>query len=155
VEAAALLSRDSSQLASCSGRPGMRLDGGRLAQGPRPVYAAFVGDMCWMWRGAPRPAARISLTVERLAWRFGDDAADAVVRPKTDVAGEFEVHSGSCAGPLLARLPLASAARAGGRSELNAALLASPPESTQDLCIFASGDPRDGQWALSRASFLN
>ena len=50
LDASTLLSRDGSELATCSNQPGMRLDGSRPAQGPRPVYKADIGDMCWLWR---------------------------------------------------------------------------------------------------------
>ena len=121
LDASTLLSRDSSELASCSNQPEMRLGGRRPAHGPRPVYAADVGDMCWLWRRAPLGGIRrVTLTVERVAWRFGDEAQGAVVRPKASAAGEFEIHADSCTGPLLATLPLAPAAQADGQTELDA-----------------------------------
>ena len=153
LDASALLGRDGSELGSCSERPAMRLDGGPPAQGPRPFYTVYAGDMCWLWRGAPRPAGHVALSVGRVAWRFGDEAQAAVVRPKTSAAGEFEIHAGSCTGPLLARLPLAPAVRGGGQSELNARVSASRPDEARNLCIFATGDPRDGQWVLARVAF--
>jgi hexosaminidase len=152
VDGATLLSRDGSQLASCSGQPGMRLGGARPAQGSRPIYDVDVGNMCWLWRHAPlENVTRVTLTVERLAWRFGDEAKDAVVRRKATAAGELELHADSCTGPLLATLPLAPAARARGQTTLNAKI--STPNGVHDLCIFATGDPRDGQWALARVAF--
>ena len=131
----------------------MRLDGRQPTQGPRPVYTVYVGDMCWLWRGAPRLAGHVAVSVERVAWRFGDDAQAALVRPKASAAGEFEIHAGSCTGPLLARLPLAPAQRSGGQSELNARVSASRPDAARNLCILATGDPRDGQWVLARVAF--
>jgi hexosaminidase len=89
-----------------------------------------------------------------VAWRFGDDAEGAVVRPKASAAGEFEIHADSCTGPLLARLPLAPAGQGGdGQQELSASVSKSQPRAARDLCIFATGDPRDGQWALARMAF--
>ena len=154
LDASALLSRDSSQLAACSKEPETRLDGVRPARGPRPVYQAVVGDMCWLWERAPLGAIkRVTLTVGRVAWRFGDEASGAVVRPKASAAGEFELHAGSCTGPLLATLPLAAATATWGQTELDANV--SPPQRSpvSNLCIFATGDPRDGQWALARVAF--
>jgi len=148
-----LLSRDSSGLESCSKQPAMRLDGRQPAQGPRPVYATTVGDMCWLWHRAPLEGVQhVNLTVERLAWRFGDEARGAVVRPKASAAGEFEIHTDSCTGPLLVRLPITPASQEPGQNELNATVSTSKPK---DLCIFATGDPRDGQWVLARVAFSN
>ncbi len=110
--------------------------------------------MCWLWRRAPpQDIEHITLTVERVAWRFGDEAQRAVVRPKTSAVGEFEIHAESCTGPLLARLRLAPAVQGDGQKELNARVSTSKLSEARDLCIFATGDPRDGQWVLARMAF--
>jgi hexosaminidase len=154
LDASTLLSRDGSDLASCSNQPGMRLDGSQPAQGPRPVYKVDVGDMCWLWRRAPLEGIEhVILIVGRVAWRFGDETKGAVVRPKASAAGEFEIHADSCTGPLLARLPLAPAVRGDTQNELNARVSTSKLNDARDLCIFATGDPRDGQWVLARMEF--
>jgi hexosaminidase len=154
LDAATLLGRDGSALAACSNRPGMRLGGRRPAQGRRPVYAMDVGDMCWRWPRAPLQGIRhVVLTVERVAWRFGDEAKDAVARPKASAAGEIEIRADSCTGPLFATLPLAAAARAAGQTTLQADVSAPKAGDVRDLCIVATGDPRDGQWALARIAF--
>jgi hexosaminidase len=154
LDAATLLSRDGSELASCSSQPGMRVDGKQPAQGPRPVYKVDAGNMCWLWRRAPLAGVeRVIVTVGRVAWRFGDEAKGAVVRPMASAAGEFEIHTDSCTGPLLATLPLASAVQKGGQNELNAAVSTPKLNDPPNLCIFATGDPRNGQWALARVAF--
>ena len=154
LDAATLLSRDGSELASCSSQPGMRVDGNQPAQGPRPVYKVDAGNMCWLWRRAPLAGVeRVIVTVGRVAWRFGDEAKGAVVRPMASAAGEFEIHTDSCTGPLLATLPLASAVQKGGQNELNAAVSSPKLNDPPNLCIFATGDPRNGQWALARVAF--
>ena len=149
-----LLTRDGSDLDACSNQEALRLDGRQPAQGPMPVYKATVGDMCWQWRRAPLAAVQhVNLTIERVAWRFGDEAREAVVRPKASPAGEFEIHADSCKGPLLARLPLAPAVQAAGQNQLNATVSSSNLNDARNLCIFATGDPRDGQWVLARVAF--
>jgi hexosaminidase len=154
LDASALLSRDGSELASCSDRPAMRVDGNQRAQGPRPVYKVAAGDMCWLWHRAPlQDIEHVTLTVGRVAWRFGDDAEGAVVRAKASAAGEFEIHADSCTGPLLARLPLAPGGRGDGQNELKSTVSTSKQNNTRDLCIFATGDPRDGQWVVARVAF--
>jgi hexosaminidase len=155
VAASALLIRDGSRLASCSNQPGMRVGGNRPAHGPRPVYTMDAGNMCWLWPRAPlQGITRVTVTVGRVAWRFGDEAKDAVVRPKISAAGELEIHADSCSGPLLARLPLAPAVAAPGQTQLDSRISTPQPKSSGDLCIFATGDPRDGQWTLARVALL-
>jgi hexosaminidase len=154
LDAATLLRRDGSELASCSQQPGMRVGGNQTAKGSRPVYRLDVGDMCWQWPSAPlQGIEQVTLAVERVAWRFGDEAQRAVVRPKASADGEFEIHADSCTGTLLARVPLAPALRGGGQSELNTRVSTSTLSDARSLCIFATGDPRDGQWALARVAF--
>lgn len=154
LDASTLLSLNGNELATCSGQPGMRVGGSRPAQGPRPVYELDIGNMCWLWPRAPLEGIRrVTLTVERVTWRFGDEAAGATVRPKISPAGEFELHADSCKGPLLATLPLASAAASSGQTELTATISTAQRNPVRDLCIFATGDPRDGQWALARVAF--
>ena len=156
VDTSTLFSRDGSELASCSNQPGMRVGGDRAAQGPTPVYKLDAGNMCWLWQHAPlNGVRRVTLTVGRVAWRFGDEASQAVVRPKASAAGEFEIHADSCKGALLARLPLAAAEQAKGQADLTAGVSTTDGNDARDLCIFATGDPRDGQWALARVAFSN
>ena len=154
LDAKTLLVRDGSALATCSGQPASRLEGQRPAQGPRAVYAMDIGNACWQWPQAPLQGIHhVALTVERVAWRFGDEAKDAVVRARASATGEIEIHTGSCTGPLLASLPLAPAARVAGQTVLEAEVSAPKAGGAHDLCIVATGDPRDGQWGLARIAF--
>ncbi|GLQ97292.1 beta-N-acetylhexosaminidase [Dyella mobilis] len=149
-----LLSRDSNVLPTCSKQPASRLEGSRPAQGSKPVYAVDIGNACWLWPQAPLDGVKhVAITAERIAWRFGDESKDAVVRRKTSTAGDFEIHLDTCSGPLLARLPLESAAQAKGQIRLDAKLAAPVGAGVRNLCVFATGDPRDGQWALARMTF--
>jgi hexosaminidase len=153
LDASTRFSRDGTELAACSKQPGTRVGGSRPAQGSRPFYKMDAGDMCWLWHGAPLDGVKhVALTVERVAWRFGDEAPSAVVRQKVSAAGEFEIHAESCKGPLLARLPLAPVVARNGQTELNAPISTSTLND-QNLCIFTTGDPRDGQWVLARVTF--
>jgi hexosaminidase len=149
-----LLSRESSALATCSSQPSSRLDGSKQAQGPSPVHSIDIGNSCWLWPQAPVGGIKhVEITVERMTWRFGDEAADAVVHHKSSAAGEFEIHADSCTGPLIASLPLESAAQAKGQTHLEAKVAMPAGAGVRNLCVFATGDPRDGQWALARMAF--
>jgi hexosaminidase len=149
-----LLSRDSSALLTCSHQSPSRLEGSKPAQGTRPVYAVDIGNACWLWPQAPLDdAPHVAISVERITWRFGDEAKDAVVRPKTSAAGEWQIHADTCTGPLLASLPLQGATAAKGQTKLEATLAMPAGAGVRNLCVFVTGDPRDGQWALARITF--
>jgi hexosaminidase len=156
VSAAALLRRNGNELEPCTDKAEpMRVRGSRSAQDVRAVYKMDVGNMCWRWPQAPLDGVKqVVLTVGRVAWQFGDEAANAVVRPKASAAGEFEIHVDACKGPLLATMPLTAAVSAAAEIELMADV--STPAaitSVRDVCVIASGDPRDGQWTLARMAF--
>ncbi|WP_130620076.1 beta-N-acetylhexosaminidase [Dyella amyloliquefaciens] len=154
LDAATLLGRDGNALATCSNQPPSRLDGIKPVQGPRPVYSVDIGNMCWLWPKAPMAGiTHVALSVERITWRFGDEAKDAVVRHAASTAGEFEIHADSCTGPLLASVPLDSAMDARGQLHLDARVATPAGAGVRDLCIFATGDPRHGQWALASIAF--
>ena len=149
-----LSSRDSSALATCSSQSASRLDGSRPAHGSRPVYPVDISNSCWLWPQASLDGIKhVAVTVERMTWRFGDEAANAVVRHKASAAGEFEIHADSCTGPLLASLPLDNAVLAKGQTLLDANVAMPVGAGVRNLCVFATGDPRDGQWALARMVF--
>lgn len=156
VDAAALLTRNSGQLDTC-GKPliVLRLEDDRPLDGPRPVYRLDIANMCWQWKAAPLDGIRrIALTVGNLPWNFAlwKDDASVVTRPKHSPAGEFEVHLDTCDGPLLATLPLAKAAQ----TKLQTALTATMPATrgAHTLCVFATGDPRHGLWAIGKVELL-
>ena len=152
VDAAALLTRNSDQLDAC-GKPliVLRLEDDRPLDGPRPVYRLDIANMCWQWNDAPLDGVnRIALTVGNLPWNFAlwKDDSSVVTRPTQTPAGELQVHRDSCDGPLLATLPLAKAARTKLRTTLTADIPAAAGNHT--LCVFATGDPRDGIWAIGK-----
>lgn len=151
---ATLLSRDSDALRTCSGEPPSRLQGVRPARGASPVYAVEIGNACWMWPQAKvQGATHVTVTAERLPWRYGDEARGAIVRSRRGSGDAIEIHADGCDGPRLAALPLAPVAPTGGQVRSEANLAAPIAADPQTLCVFATGDPREGQWALGTISF--
>ncbi|MGH8192330.1 MAG: family 20 glycosylhydrolase [Rhodanobacteraceae bacterium] len=151
IDAAALLTRNSDQLDTCTNQLVLRLEDDRPLVGHRPVYKVDIENMCWPWKDAPLDGVRrVALTVGNLPWNFAlwTDNAKVVTRPKATPAGEFQIHEDSCDGPLLATLPLAKAAQ----TKLQTTLTASIPAMSgrHALCIFVTGDPRDGLWAIGK-----
>ena len=155
VNAQALLTRNSDQLDACTNQAVLRLEDDRPLDGKRPVYRIDIMNMCWQWKAAPLDGVRrVALTVGNLPWNYAlwKDDAGVVARPKATPAGEFQVHRDSCDGPLLATLPLAQAAR----TDLQTTLVADIPATTgaHDVCILATGDPRDGMWAIDTVELM-
>jgi hexosaminidase len=156
VDAGALLSRNGNALQPCSEKAEtMRVRGDGTSQRARPAYKVDVGNMCWRWPQAPLEGVkRVVLSVGRVAWQFGDEAANAIVRPKASAAGELQIHIDTCQGPLLVTVPLTAAASATGQAELMADVsIPAATTTVRDVCVIASGDPRDGQWTLARITF--
>jgi hexosaminidase len=148
-----LISRDDSALATCSHQAPFRLDGGKGA-GTRRTYSLELGHMCWLWARAPVDGVKhVVLTAERIPWRDGDEAKNAVVHPKASAAGGFEIHADSCTGPLVASLPLEVAVQGKGQVRLDGKVAMPAGAGVRDLCVFTTGDPRDGQWALAQMVF--
>ncbi|WP_250633857.1 beta-N-acetylhexosaminidase [Pinirhizobacter soli] len=148
-----LISRDGSALATCSHQAPFRLDGGKAA-GARRTYSLELGHMCWLLARAPVDGVKhVVLTAERIPWRDGDEAKNAVVHPKASAAGEFEIHADSCTGPLVARLPLEGAVQGKGQVRIEGKVAMPAGVGVRDLCVFTTGDPRDGQWALAQMAF--
>ncbi len=155
IDAATLLTRNSDQLHSCTDQVVLRLEDDRPLHGIRPVYKVDIENMCWLWKDAPLDGVhRIALTVGNLPWNFSlwTDNAKVVTRPKATPAGEFQVHVDSCKGPLLATMPLAQATHTKLQTTLTANIPATIGKHT--LCMFATGDPRDGLWAIGKIELL-
>lgn len=155
LDDAAVWSLDSSALQTCSGEPPSRLQGAAPGRGPIPVYAVEIGNACWMWPAADvQGAHRIAVTAEKLPWRYGDEARGAVVRAGEGTDDAIEVRANGCDGPRLATLPLGHVVPMGGQIRTEAGLSAPVAADVHALCVFATGDPRQGQWAIGKLSFL-
>lgn len=155
VDGSALLTRNSDQLDTCRNQLVLRLEDDRPLHGTRPVYKIDIENMCWQWKDAPLDGVkRVALTVGNLPWHFQlwTDDAKVVTRPKATTAGEFQIHLDSCDGPLLATLPLAKAAQ----TKLQTTLTADIPATSghHALCMFATGDPHQGLWAIGKIELL-
>jgi hexosaminidase len=151
VDADALLTRNGSDLALCSDQSEpMRVVGVGATKGPRPIYKSDVRNMCWRWpRVSLDNVNQVALTIGRVAWQFGDEAAEVVVRPQTGAASELDFHSDACDGPVLARVPLPPFVAAPIDVTANVTTAA----GAHDVCVVATGDPREGVWTLAQIRF--
>jgi hexosaminidase len=107
-----------------------------------------------MWPQAKvQGATHVTVTAERLPWRYGDEARGAIVRDRHGSGDAIEIHADGCDGPRLAVLPLGSVAPTGSQVRSEANLATPVAANALTLCVFATGDPREGQWALGTISF--
>ncbi|HET8555046.1 MAG TPA: family 20 glycosylhydrolase [Rhodanobacteraceae bacterium] len=150
IDAEALLTRNSDQLATCTHQAPLRIEDDRPLDGPRPVYKVDIMNTCWLWKDAPLDGVHaITLTIGNLPWNYelAGDIDGVVARPDASPHGDIEVHLDTCKGQRLARLPLAEAAKTKAQTTLAARLPVLHGRHT--LCIFATGDPRKGvMWAI-------
>ncbi len=128
LDAAALRTRVSQRLQPCSARVVLNL------AGPGGPFLTDIMDACWLWPEADLTGiAAISAGVARLPFNFqlGDQASAVTLRPPATPAGELVVRLDSCAGPVVATLPLAAVVP-GRVTPLTAPLAAS---GRHDLCL--------------------
>ena len=147
----AAMTRTSRQLRLCSEAIGLMLEDDAPATGPRAVFALDLMGPCWTWAAAPLDGAkRIVARVGQLPFNFqiGDDVNKIHFPAPRTAAGELEVHADNCEGEVLARLPLAAAARSDRVTTLSAPLPAM--SGARDLCFRFAQPALEPLWALDR-----
>ncbi|WP_294395423.1 family 20 glycosylhydrolase [uncultured Sphingomonas sp.] len=155
IDAEAARTRTSRDLQSCGEGGLLDLEDDYPARGPRAHFLVNITHPCWTWRGAPMAGARtIALSVGQVPFNFqiGADRDKIRFRPPATPAGEFEVRSGSCDGPVVATLPLAVAAGNPGVTRLTAPL--APVAGKADLCFTYTARGVNPLWAIDKVELL-
>lgn len=143
--------RRSAELQTCSGKLDLYLEDDHPAGAERARYLIDILEPCWRWHDIPlRGATAIELSVGQLPFNFqvGSDRQKIRFRTPASEAGEFEVRSGDCEGPLVATLPLAPASGNPGVTLLRAPLRAMP--DARGLCLTYTASGPDPLWAIER-----
>lgn len=146
VDRDALLTRRNGELTKCAdGSLGLRMpllpD---LAGMDTPVFDIDLFHACWLYpKAAMDGITGIRVDAARLARNYGlaHELSKVVSYPAKTAHGELEVHQDTCAGPLLASLPLPAGKAPGERIVLRGALPAVHGE--HDLCLRITA-PIDG-----------
>lgn len=149
------LQRTSRQLTLCSEAIGLMLEDDAPAKGPRAVFAMDLMNPCWTWAAAPLDGvAKIVARVGQLPFNFqiGDDVEKIHFATPRTPAGELEVHADSCEGEILARLPLAAAAKSDTVTALSATM--APMTGPRDLCFRFAQPSLPPVWALDRVELV-
>ncbi|MGH8194890.1 MAG: beta-N-acetylhexosaminidase [Woeseiaceae bacterium] len=141
--------RDSHELQTCDERLVLALEDDAPIRGERSVFLIDIMNPCWIWPQADLSAVTgLKAAVGQVPFNFqiGSDRDKIELAAPQTAAGELEVRAG-CGGPLLARLPLAEAARSQAVTVLTAPF-AEPQDATTDLCFRFTADKLDPMWAI-------
>lgn len=148
---ALLRTRSASEMELCSNSIALRIEDDGPTDGVRRVHWVDIMNPCWIWRGAPLEGiTRVRAEVGRLPFNFaiGDDIRKIRFEAPVTPAGELHVHGDSCDGPIIAAVPLQTAATTSGVAEVTGQIAGM--SGTHDLCIkFAQSGP-DPFWVLDR-----
>lgn len=145
LDPATLRRRVSQDLRTCTGKLVLNLEGAGAAH----PYLVDIMNPCWMFPGADLTGVTgLTVAVTRLPFNFqlGADLAKIPVRPPQTPQGELEVRLDTCAGELVASLPLARATLDSGVTPLSVRI---PPRAGRhDLCIAVNAKGVEPLWAV-------
>lgn len=144
-------SRRSQELKLCSDAFALNLEDDAPARGERAVFLVDLMKPCWIWEGADLTGVRrIAASVGQLPFNFqiGEAAKQIQLLAPATPEGELVVRLDSCAGPVVATLPLAPATRSQATTVLSGALTMT--EGRHDLCIAFTRPKLDPFWVLDR-----
>ncbi|MGH7012085.1 MAG: chitobiase/beta-hexosaminidase C-terminal domain-containing protein, partial [Caulobacteraceae bacterium] len=128
--------RVSQELELCTDTLSLDLEGVASPVEPRPIYLVDIMNPCWIWRGADLDGiGSIKIAAAPLPFNFqlGAEAAKIALRTPRDASGDIVIHLDSCAGPLLADLPMGDARPKEGARLYEAPI--APSAGRHDLCI--------------------
>lgn len=155
ASAPAALVRTSRQLETCTDGAILDLEDDYPAKGPRAHFLMNILKPCWIWRDAPLgQGTGIALNVGQVPFNFevgADKDAMKFAAPRSP-AGEFEIRTGDCNGPLLATLPLAPAAANPGVTRLTAGYTGAPARA--DLCITYTARGPEPLWGVDSIAIV-
>ncbi len=150
IDALTIRHRTSQQLKLCAGKLPLNLEDDGPIDGPRAVFLVDILEPCWIYESADMPnIASLAVSVGQIPFNFqiGADRDKIVLHTPHTPDGELEVRMDSCAGELIATLPLAPATASTGVTTLTAPL---PPRiGHHDLCFTFTSKRLDPMWAIN------
>jgi hexosaminidase len=142
--------RKSQELKLCTQDIALSLEDDAPIAGPRAAFLVDVQNPCWIFPQAPLDRARaIVASVGQVPFNFQiGDAVKKIRFPEPATPeGELEVRLDTCAGELLARLPLAPATASQAVTTLARAPIA-PRPGRHDLCLRFAQRGVDPMWVV-------
>jgi hexosaminidase len=140
----------SQDLTLCSEKLPISLEDDAPVAGPRAVFLIDLMNPCWIYKGALLSSrSRLTANVGQVPFNFqiGKDRDLIRLNEPATPDGELDVRIDSCAGAVIAALPLQNAARNQAVTSLSAPLRAGP--GPHDLCFSFTGKTIDPLWALN------
>jgi hexosaminidase len=141
--------RTSQQLQSCAAKLTLNLEDDGPLDGPRAKFLVDVMDPCWIYPKADLAGiSSLSVSVGQLPFNFqlGKDISNVVLHPPSTPDGELVVRLDSCAGEIVATLPLTPAVKNTGVTTLEAAL--TQHAGVHDLCFYFTQATIAPMWAV-------
>jgi hexosaminidase len=132
--------REDRELELCSQAIVLALEDDAPLQGERESYLLDILNPCWIWKDAPLESLKsIVAAVGQVPFNFeiGEAIHDVVVEAPRREHGELRVRFGGCDGPVIAEAPLAPAVANPATTQLPAAVVTLPENTTAtaDLCF--------------------
>jgi hexosaminidase len=155
IDRLSLLQRNSDELASCNKKLPLRLEDDAPLLGARTVFNVDILDACWIYAQAPlNDIAQLQISVGQIPYNFQlwHDSDKIVSHASASKREELQVRMDTCAGEILAVLPLTSALAQSGLSRLTANLPVR--RGTHDLCLFFTTHGHDPLWAIDAVQLL-
>ncbi|QBB69749.1 carbohydrate-binding protein [Pseudolysobacter antarcticus] len=155
IERLSLLQRNSDELASCNKKLPLRLEDDAPLPGERAVFNVDILDACWIYAQAPlNGITQIQIIIGQIPYNFQlwHDSDKIVSHAAASKREELQVRLDTCAGEILAVLPLTPALAQSGLSTLTANLPAR--SGTHDLCLFFTTRNHDPLWAIDAVQLL-
>lgn len=153
IDVRSIRTRASQDLKSCTDGLVLNLEDDAPVRGERARFLIDLMNPCWIYEGADLSGvSEIEVAVGQLPFNFqiGKDVEKIRFRPPATPAGELEVRQGSCEGAVVARLPLASAAKSHGVTVLKAPISG----AAGDLCFTFTQKSVDPMWAVDRVTLI-
>lgn len=155
IDARSIRTRASQDLKTCREDLVLNLEDDAPVRGERARFLIDIMNPCWVYEGADLSGvSQIEVAVGQLQFNFqiGKDVEKIKFRPPATPDGELEVRQGSCAGPVVATLPLAPAVKFQGVTVLTGQITGAT--GAKDLCFTFTQKGVDPMWAVDRVTLI-
>lgn len=155
IDGRTIRTRASQDLKTCREDLVLNLEDDAPVRGERARFLIDIMNPCWVYEGADLSGvSQIEVAVGQLPFNFqiGKDIEKIKFWPPATPNGELEVRQGSCAGAIVATLPLAPAVTSQGVTVLRAPIAGAA--GAKDLCFTFTQKSVDPMWAVDRVTLI-